>query len=40
MLTQESFDLLQTVMTAAGELEKTAPHDVIVNNTFAEKAMQ
>ena len=40
VLTQESFDLLQTVMTAAGELEKTAPHDVIVNNTFAEKAMQ
>ncbi len=30
VLTQESFDLLQTVMTAAGELEKTAPHDVIV----------
>ena len=25
VLTQESFDLLQTVMTAAGELEKTAP---------------
>ena len=40
VLTQESFDLLQTVMTATQASWKTAPHDVIVNNTFAEKAMQ
>lgn len=38
VLTEESFDLLQTVMTEAGELTQTAPHDKIVNNTFAEKA--
>lgn len=38
VLTKESFDLLQTVMTEAGELTQTAPHDKIVNNTFAEKA--
>lgn len=40
ILTQESFDLLQTVMTEAGELTETAPHDKVVNNTFAEKAVQ
>ncbi len=38
VLTKESFDLLQTVMTEAGELTQTAPHDKVVNNTFAEKA--
>jgi len=38
VLTEESFNLLQTVMTEAGELTQTAPHDKVVNNTFAEKA--
>ncbi len=33
------FDRLQTVMTAAGELAKTADYTQIVNNTFAEKAI-
>lgn len=36
VLTQESFDLLQTVMTTAGELKKSAPYDKIVNNSFAK----
>ncbi len=38
VLTKESFDLLQTVITEAGELTQPAPHDKVVNNTFAEKA--
>ena len=37
-MTEESFNRLQTVMTQAGELEKTAEFDKVVNNTFAEKA--
>ncbi len=40
VLTKESFDLLQTVMTEAGELTQTAPHDKVVNNTFAQQAVQ
>ena len=36
-MTKESFDKLQEVMTLAGELEKYAPYEAIVNNTFAEK---
>lgn len=40
VLTKESFDLLQTVIMQAGELKKAAPHDKVVNNIFAEKAMQ
>ncbi len=39
ILTEESFDLLQTVMTQAGELTQTAPHDKVVNNRFAEAAV-
>lgn len=39
VLTKESFELLQTVMTEAGELTQTAPHEVIVNNTFAQQAV-
>lgn len=35
-MTEESFNLLQTVMTEAGELSTTAPYDAIVNNSFAE----
>ena len=38
VLTQESFDLLQTVIMSAGELKEKAPYDKVINNTFAEKA--
>ena len=37
-MSEESFNRLQTVMTEAGELTKTADYDKVVNNTFAEKA--
>jgi hypothetical protein len=37
-MTEESFHRLQTVMTEAGELTKTADFSAIVNNTFAAKA--
>lgn len=37
VLEKETFDLLQNVMTSAGELSKPAPHDIVVNNEFAEK---
>ena len=40
VMTEESFNLLQTVMTEAGELTQTAPWEEVVNNTFAEKAME
>ncbi len=38
VMTEESFQRLQTVMTEAGELTKPADFDKVVNNTFAEKA--
>ena len=34
------FDRLQSIMTEAGELKKTADYDKVVNNTFAEQAIQ
>lgn len=37
ILKEQSFDLLQEVMTQAGELTQKAPYDKIINNTFAEK---
>ncbi|MEG0897886.1 MAG: ABC transporter substrate-binding protein [Ruthenibacterium sp.] len=40
VLSKESFDLLQKVIGDAGELENPAPYEKIVNNTFAQKAMQ
>ena len=40
ILKEESFDLLQTVMKEAGELEKEADYDKVVNNSFAEKAIE
>lgn len=40
VLKKESFDLLQTVMKEAGELEKEADYTKVVNNSFAEKAIQ
>ena len=37
VMTEESFQRLQTVMTEAGELTKPADFDKVVNNTFAER---
>lgn len=39
MMTKDSFDRLQTVMSAAGELTQTARYEDVVNNTFAEQAV-
>ena len=36
VMTEESFQRLQSVMTEAGELSKTADFSKVVNNTFAE----
>ena len=38
VMSEESFNLLQEVIVEAGELENIAPYDMLVNNTFAEKA--
>ena len=38
-LPAESFELLQDVMTEAGELSQRVPHDKLINNTFAEKVV-
>ena len=38
VMTEDSFDRLQDVMQAAGELETRAPYAVLVDNSFAEKA--
>ncbi len=40
VLKQESFNLLQTVMKEAGELEKEADYDKVINNSFAEEAIK
>ncbi len=40
VLQKEPFELLQTVMSSAGELKTKAPYEIIVNNRFAEKAIQ
>lgn len=37
ILKKEAFDKLQLIMTEAGELEKKAPYEKVVNNSFAEK---
>jgi len=37
ILEESAFDKLQLIMTEAGELDKKAPYDKIVNNTYAEK---
>lgn len=36
-LKQEGFEKLQTIMKQAGELQKEAPYENIVNNSFAEE---
>lgn len=40
VMTEESLNLLQDVMQEAGELKNRVPHDKIVDNTFAMKAME
>lgn len=40
VMTEESLKLLQEVMTAAGELDQEAPHDKLVDNSFAKRAME
>ena len=40
VLEEKDFELLQTVMTDAGELNKKAPYNKIVNNDFARKAIK
>ena len=40
VLKEESFNLLQEVMTSAGELQKKAPYDKIVNNEYANEAIK
>lgn len=40
IMTKESFERLQEVMTNAGELEKRAPYEDIVNNRFAEESIK
>jgi NitT/TauT family transport system substrate-binding protein len=40
VMTEESFERLQTVMEQAGELKAKAPYDKVVDNTYAEKAMK
>jgi len=39
VLTEASFNRLQEVMIEAGELNEKVPYDKIVNNTYAEKAI-
>ncbi len=38
-MTKEDFDRLQDVIICAGELSEPVPFDVIINNTFADKAV-
>lgn len=40
IMTKESFERLQEVMTNAGELDKVAPYEEIVNNRFAEESVK
>ena len=37
---EDSFELLQTVMEEAGELDKKAPFDSVVNNSFAKEVVE
>lgn len=40
VMKKEAFEKLQTVMSDAGELKEKAPFDDLINNTFAEKAVE
>ncbi len=37
VMTEDSFDRLQDVMQAAGELTERAPYDILIDNSFAEE---
>lgn len=39
-LSEEGFDLLQTIIQEAGELKQKAPYDKVINNSFANEATQ
>ena len=40
IMKNESLGLLQEVMKTAGELEKEAPYEALVDNSYAEKAIK
>lgn len=40
LLSRDSFDRLQSIMELAGELDKRAPYEKIVDNSFALKALE
>lgn len=40
VMTEDSFERLQTVMEQAGELKAKVPYDKMIDNTYAEKAMK
>lgn len=40
IMTEESLNLLQEVMKSAGQLDKNADYEKLVNNSFAEEAMK
>ena len=40
VMTEESYNRLQDIMEEAGELNKRAPFDKIVNNSFANKVIK
>ena len=40
VLKEEAFNLLQTVMKEAGELEREADYNKVVNNKYAQKAVE
>ena len=40
ILKEEAFNRLQTVMKEAGELDKEAPYNKVINNEFAENAIK
>ena len=37
---ESSFDLLQNILSGAGELDRSVPYNNLVNNSFAEKALK
>lgn len=40
IMKEESYNLLQTIMEEAGELEQKAPFDKVINNSYAENAIK
>lgn len=39
-ISEEGFELLQTIIQDAGELKQKAPYDKIINNNFANEAIK